>query len=322
MRAPVLAELRRARCFACLLFACIAACGSASEEQPLAAEEFFQCPPGHPQEPNPEIVVLPMSAHCDGQVDCPGGQDEASCPGHFLCWDRPVLLAASDRCDGKVNCRYGDDEEDCPDQLLCGEGHDLYVVGADKFCDGRVDCRDRLRHDEQDCPDTFICTWPQIDGPDTHSGLPRDKVCDGSWDCPSDELDCPGADPFMCANGTTIDRRYLCDQRYHCRDGSDEAPAACPHQFECTEASIRQHYYPPGGSQDPTVCVGGCDPLFVPIEKACDGRADCRQGEDESELACLLVPCSETSPLLIARGKLCDGASDCPGASDEASCHP
>ncbi len=157
---------------------------------------------------------------------------------------------------------------------------------------------------------------PQSDGPDGTRALSRDKVCDGTWDCATDERDCPGEDRFTCLNGATIDRRYLCDQLYHCGDGSDEALAACPQQFVCTNAVWLQLPYAPG----PTGPCTGCGPLFVPSEKMCDGKADCRSAEDEADSLCLFVPCSSASPLLVARGRLCDGASDCPGATDEANC--
>lgn len=54
----------------------------------------------------------------------------------------------------------------------------------DQACDGHADCY--FAEDEKNCPDSFLCTR---DGPGLDA-IPRSQVCDGKWDCSTDELNC------------------------------------------------------------------------------------------------------------------------------------
>ncbi|XP_029110447.1 very low-density lipoprotein receptor-like isoform X2 [Scleropages formosus] len=76
--------------------------------------------------------------------------------------------------------------------------------------------------------DSFLCAW-------SGTCLPRDKLCDGTTDCPDglDELAdkcnktrpapyvCPDSE-FMCRSGQCIPHSWRCDHTKDCADGSDE----------------------------------------------------------------------------------------------------
>ncbi|CAG2058785.1 unnamed protein product [Timema podura] len=56
---------------------------------------------------------------CDGNPDCPQGDDEKDCPldecatGEFMC-DLTRCIPASKRCDSQQDCTDGTDEQECP----------------------------------------------------------------------------------------------------------------------------------------------------------------------------------------------------------------
>nr|CAD7455351.1 unnamed protein product [Timema tahoe] len=76
---------------------------------------------------------------CDGNPDCPQGDDEKDCPldecatGEFMC-DLTRCIPASKRCDSQQDCTDGTDEQECP----TGDAANLIYVGA-----ARVACRTR-----------------------------------------------------------------------------------------------------------------------------------------------------------------------------------
>lgn len=123
------------------------------------------CPPD--QLPCGDGSCLSRTFACDGERDCPDGEDELGCgptpspppcdPFYFRCRDGsciPLLW----RCDGERDCRDGDDEEPelcgtprppraCPPlQFPCGSGE---CVHGRWRCDGTPDCRDSS--DEEGC---------------------------------------------------------------------------------------------------------------------------------------------------------------------------
>jgi hypothetical protein len=80
---------------------------------------------------------------CDGNADCPEGEDEADdqchtvptgfvCEGGLRTWRRQV-------CDGKADCADGGDEVLCP-AFLCSDGTQLFAARA--RCDRTHDCDD------------------------------------------------------------------------------------------------------------------------------------------------------------------------------------
>lgn len=55
---------------------------------------------------------------CDGESDCPGGEDETDCTGNtcasdaFTCADQ-ACISHRWKCDGDADCKDGSDEQDC-----------------------------------------------------------------------------------------------------------------------------------------------------------------------------------------------------------------
>ncbi|TVR04132.1 MAG: hypothetical protein EA398_03000, partial [Deltaproteobacteria bacterium] len=57
---------------------------------------------------------IPMSWVCDGDLDCPGGEDEENCPSDaFFTCDDGSQIPAEWVCDGDLDCPGGEDEDDC-----------------------------------------------------------------------------------------------------------------------------------------------------------------------------------------------------------------
>ena len=75
-----------------------------------------------------ESYCIPMSAFCDGQLDCFYGEDELfctslTCPGLLMCRGESRCVSQSEVCDGKVDCIYSNDDEisckPCPIHCTC-----------------------------------------------------------------------------------------------------------------------------------------------------------------------------------------------------------
>ncbi|XP_047991290.1 atrial natriuretic peptide-converting enzyme-like isoform X2 [Leguminivora glycinivorella] len=101
---------------------------------------------------------IPESWTCDGQEDCPRGEDEKSCSlescdaTQFACRNSQCIMK-SWLCDGDVDCVDGSDEEHCPlepcaaTQFACRNSQ---CIRKSWLCDGDVDCFDGS--DEEHCP--------------------------------------------------------------------------------------------------------------------------------------------------------------------------
>nr|XP_006813017.1 PREDICTED: uncharacterized protein LOC102803992 [Saccoglossus kowalevskii] len=73
----------------------------------------------------PSSYCIPLYRRCDGQNDCPDGEDEYgcnqfSCPGSYKCQSTHQCIELNKRCDGKHDCIKGDDEHFCDIQCLEG----------------------------------------------------------------------------------------------------------------------------------------------------------------------------------------------------------
>ncbi|HKO93995.1 MAG TPA: low-density lipoprotein receptor class A repeat-containing protein, partial [Polyangiaceae bacterium] len=126
--------------------------------------------------------------------------------------------------------------------------------------------------------------------------IPKSQLCDGHWDCRTDEFNCAGGERFSCDDGRTIPLTNKCDGQEHCRDGSDERRAACPHQLLCRNSRPSR---------------------YVSVDKVCDGQPDCPDGWEEQTCSNFF---SCGGGLFVRRDKRCDGAADCPGGQDESAC--
>ncbi|ESO96718.1 hypothetical protein LOTGIDRAFT_68388, partial [Lottia gigantea] len=124
--------------------------------------------------------------------------------------------------------------------------------------------------------------------------------CDGSncsRECTAEEFKC--VDDGLC-----VEKKYLCNGIFNCRDGSDEVN--CSETRTCSEEEF-------------TCNNGRC----VPMAFKCDGHNDCQDFSDEfnckqckdTEFMCSLTPLQ-----CIAKQLLCDGHDDCGEGTDEINC--
>ncbi len=74
------------------------------------SEKYFKCQ---------DSYCIPETHQCNGQWDCPGGQDEKNCshrtcPGQFKCHNSSICISRQGICDGELDCTfYKDDEKFC-----------------------------------------------------------------------------------------------------------------------------------------------------------------------------------------------------------------
>lgn len=83
-----------------------------------SASTNLDCPAG--QFPCMDSVgCVDMSAHCDGQKQCPTGSDEENCPATEGCLDSEwmcrnhICIPKEQYCNGQNDCMDNSDEEDC-----------------------------------------------------------------------------------------------------------------------------------------------------------------------------------------------------------------
>jgi len=136
---------------------------------------------------------IPGFQRCDGNEDCPSGEDEIcdSClPNEYKCPSDKICIRDTQRCDGFVNCESGEDEINCDSctpfaihwTFFCSS--DNQCISGLKRCDGDVDCPSG---EDESC-DSCLSNEFQCD----NSCIRDSWLCDGFHDCPSgvDEINC------------------------------------------------------------------------------------------------------------------------------------
>ncbi|XP_046681740.1 very low-density lipoprotein receptor-like [Homalodisca vitripennis] len=165
---------------------------------------------------------IPRNWMCDGDNDCPDGDDERDCglgyqrspqcrKTEFRCLKRRenVCLPIKWLCDGRHDCSDGWDEEPRNCRSHYSRPGGLHYLGTN--------CRDSYFR----CHNSLGCVAPKFvcDG--------DDDCADGSdeWNCPSDD-DCDSFKEFQCfqswGKDRCIPRSWMCDDQEDCDRGEDE----------------------------------------------------------------------------------------------------
>ncbi|XP_069355921.1 vitellogenin receptor Yl-like [Maniola hyperantus] len=147
-------------------------CADHADEQGCDLSDFIEvsehvitCPPWERPCEHNKSLCLPLTARCNGKVDCPGGTDEAGCDfrcvgkGRFACKQEDKCIRMSHVCNGRKDCADGSDEtieacievnktvplrpfhvtENCGDGYRCDSGQCLEWR---QVCDNTTDCVD------------------------------------------------------------------------------------------------------------------------------------------------------------------------------------
>lgn len=258
--------------------------------------------------------LIPRAAVCDGEIDCPGGEDENEENCVFVsCYDHPsspTYIPEVFLCDGVRDCptiagaSHTLDEDEC---YPCASGDQW--IATHRVCDGISQCADGS--DELEC---FLCG----DG----SVVPRWFICNGRPDCPNggDEDGCPEGNDALDCGGTPIPGFFVCDGAADCCGGSAMSVDVCPGGEEADDENDNLCGIPLHLSDDkftgewpPTHTCGG---RVLPAWGLCQGVKDCEDGSDEMRANCPFI-CNDGSRL--PRSFVCNGIADCPDGEDEGN---
>ena len=262
---------------------------------------------------------------CDGDADCRDESDEEDCEpkecaaSQFQCTDGQKCIRMDWQCDQVPDCHDASDEVNCTytnscsrNEYHCNNGD---CVDMDLVCDGEEDCGDGSDELAQLChtnrTDPPILTTINC-GTDFQCGflcLPSSARCNGTWECSdySDEKGCDmcTSDTFRCTSGDMcVPRTSLCDGEQDCADGSDERD--CKRQEDDRQSRMDDEVSDKCEDSEFKCISGEC----LPLEKVCDERHDCLDGDDEGALcnnACTSShPCGpEQVCLPTPRGPVC-----------------
>ncbi|CAF0958417.1 unnamed protein product, partial [Brachionus calyciflorus] len=291
------------------------------------------CPSGWYRCGNNSYKCIPNRKLCDGQRNCPAGDDENpdKCPvchptGDFKCSNNKCIMLSL-RCNSVDDC--GDNSDESPElcnslprrectesEFKCANGR---CIRGSWRCDHENDCGDNS--DELNCA-SRQCHADQWQCKSGHC-IPANQHCNGVRNCLdfSDETSCPPKYPdgrycndfqFTCNNTFCVKSQYMCDGDNDCGDSSDELLSLCS-SYNCTKENERFR------------CKNG---LCIYADNVCNGYNDCADGSDEDfsiNGPCKQehVTCEENefkcalTHLCIPMDYVCDQDLDC-GLNDES----
>ncbi|VDO34929.1 unnamed protein product [Haemonchus placei] len=217
---------------------------------------------------------IPLEWLCDGLKDCTNGLDESHCSYLHTCPEGDFICRSGDcvsshyKCDGEVDCPGGEDENGCEffsayepassvvhtachaNMFQCRHGP---CIAKAYICDGEMDCP--LGEDERNC------TKPG-ESPSQRSEPP---------------VECNNPGMVMCADHTAcFPKHWICDGEADCLDESDESDCALSVDKFLAESVTELCH--PGEHR----CDGGSK--CIPVNRTCDGKLDCPDGDDEGPL--------------------------------------
>nr|BDQ29912.1 very low density lipoprotein receptor c2 [Scyliorhinus torazame] len=185
------------------------------------------------------------------------------------------------------------------------EPRDIIIYHALTQPKGKNWCAENLK--------TRSCEYMCLPAPQTNSHNPKYTcVCPSGLKLQKDGWQCQmvaacGTSDFVCNNRQCIPRRWLCDGKADCEDGSDESAEAC-HTITCL---VHEMSCGPGSLQ------------CIPVAWQCDGEKDCNNGGDEvgcGKITCSSVEFTCSSGRCISKAFVCNGEDDCSDGSDEKGC--
>lgn len=245
-------------------------------------------------------VCISRSQLCDGNTDCPDGDDEMSAEcDTFACYETEFMCSSGScilkswTCDGDRDCNDGSDEANCVN-ITCGPGYyqckDKECIQLSKRCDGHQDCTDSS--DEDDCDEKVLvevveaephcAAWEYVCEKNTSICLPHTARCNMKVECPggTDEdgcdLRCSRHGWFACSQQLNcIAMNRVCNNHKDCDDGSDETPDAC------AQVNRSSHLYPMRSIGDCSEGFTCRDGQCIEWRQVCDNRTDCVDESDE-----------------------------------------
>ncbi|KAF6777130.1 hypothetical protein AHF37_05637 [Paragonimus kellicotti] len=303
---------------------------------------------------------LKLSFRCDGKYDCVDRTDELHCDPckseQVQCSDGACIQRSS-LCDRIKDCSKGEDEnpdfclkQKCPGEFLCR------VTLADcvkRPCSDKVLCPDYTDQAEEFCtpvnstqPSPMKCSQMEFACLNRLQCIHEIYHCDGYRDCEdgSDEFGCDtkqvellSPNEFVCQDGLSIPKDWVCDQKVDCPLGDDEQVGPTT-RSNCTITMFSSET-----ESQSTICPSGtfaCGTIStidkthcITMEKVCDGVYDCPDYTDETTNCA--SPCDEQTqffchiaktddlrshdPICIPRVEVCDGYPNCPNGDDEAT---
>jgi len=261
-------------------------------------------------------------------------------------------------CDGDPDCPLGDDESLCKqgtcseDQFRCALGDCIPTTWQ---CDGEIDCKDQYDESPDLC-DTRRCGSDEFECGSTGQCIPGSYVCDGKNDCSDglDEKKCNrncGAGEFKCGDNKCIQDRWVCDNTADCADGSDELHCGtkvceenelscdngtcissqwrCDGQLDCLDETDEKDCVRETGAEE--VCRADefqCRTRNQCIHNhwTCDGDMDCLDESDEDPTLCGVQHSCRPDQFVCDDGECvsaqfkCSGQPECMDGSDELNC--
>ncbi|XP_041374230.1 low-density lipoprotein receptor-related protein 1-like [Gigantopelta aegis] len=190
----------------------------AENEATTCSSDTFQCK----REISVGYQCIPLNWVCDGDHDCPDGDDEkANCSiptcasWQFTCTKGAArCITQGYICDGEEDCTDGSDE-------------------TPEVCKNRMSKGSHIKGEKVD---NFKCLPNHYQCPGTHHCIPLSSVCDSITDCADDAAD-EGA---HCVNHgcRKLNCSYLCKETLqgpmcYCRNGFAPDAAACQDFNEC-----------------------------------------------------------------------------------------